>query len=274
MGTLHRVQRSAQKKSFLGFNFAETPQHSGAGAFTVSAESVESAHGEGGVVPQTLQTPQNLPTLGYDSYLELDSEVSVEDDHALTALENKAHEHRVLLSSDAMRYFVGQITSHNEQLSTLGVIAKKAHIGFPSEEGWVVLNLARMEDLLAEVTNRTSDTPQKTMALESTETFLPMRASSLAEAIVTKNIMAAYALISNRPMVALADAASDIDAVYRGRKGEVVEVSDMLLSYTRELSTHTLEELALALTSALDGTYNSEEEAVKMAILKAVQVLK
>jgi hypothetical protein len=100
-----------------------------------------------------------------------------------------------------------------------------------------------------------------------------MSAGSLAEAIVTKNIVAAYQLMANRPMIALADAASDLNAVYRGRKGESVTVSNLLEAHTREMSTDTLESLTLALTSALDGTYSTEEEAVKMAILKAVQVI-
>jgi hypothetical protein len=62
--------------------------------------------------------------------------------------------------------------------------------------------------------------------------------------------------------------------VYRNRKGEDVPVSNLLTAHTNDLSNQKLEELIGALTSALDGTYQTEEEAVKMAILKAVQILK
>ncbi len=223
--------------------------------------------------------PANLPTAHFDGLFE-EGEVypqAEEDDH-LTALENKAHAQKVLLSSDAMRYFVKRVGTHSEQDEVLATVLEKARISFPSEEGWVVLTLERMEQLVDEVLhakgNRSQEVQEENVSLEESVSFVPMVASSLAEAIVTKNIVAAYQLIANRPMVALADAASDIDAVYRGRKGDVVKVSDVLEAYTRELSTDTLESLTLALTSALDGKYHTEEEAVKMAILKAVQVLK
>jgi hypothetical protein len=62
--------------------------------------------------------------------------------------------------------------------------------------------------------------------------------------------------------------------VLRVRKGEDVVISNLLKEQTDTLSTDTLESLILALTSALDGTYTTEEEAVKMAILKAIQTLK
>jgi hypothetical protein len=228
---------------------------------------------------QSATIPENLPTVGYDVFLNLEKDEGAQHDLdvSLNALENEAHAQHILLSSDAMRYFVSAVPSMSERSELLNGIAKKAKALYPSEEGWVVLNLTRMEALLEDSNSAKDaamviDTPAQ--SLEESVSFTPMKASSLAEAIVTKNITAAYALMSNRPMVALADAASDLNTVYLERKGQKGEVSDLLRAYTRELSTATLEELTLALTSALDGTYHTEEEAVKMAILKAVQVLK
>jgi hypothetical protein len=220
-------------------------------------------------------SPTNLPTAGYDTLFG-DAEVheEKEDEVQFGALENKAHEHKVLLSSDAMRYFVKHVSSYAEQNDMFEAVVQKARVSFPSEEGWVVLNLERMERLVEEVKHtHVREAEFVNTTLENSTSYAPMSAGSLAEAIVTKNIVAAYQLMANRPMIALADAASDLNAVYRGRKGESVTVSNLLEAHTREMSTDTLESLTLALTSALDGTYSTEEEAVKMAILKAVQVI-
>jgi hypothetical protein len=46
----------------------------------------------------------------------------------------------------------------------------------------------------------------------------------------------------------------------------------MLTNETQNLSEAQLTEMIAALTGALDGTYTSEESAVKMAIMKAVKV--
>jgi hypothetical protein len=73
-------------------------------------------------------------------------------------------------------------------------------------------------------------------------------------------------------MFALADAAADLDAVYRNRKGESVTVSNMLSKETENLSEAQITEMITALTGALDGTYTDEASAVKMAIMKAVKV--
>jgi hypothetical protein len=79
-------------------------------------------------------------------------------------------------------------------------------------------------------------------------------------------------MIGKRPMFALADAAADLDAVYRNRKGENTTVSDMLIQETKNLSDEQITEMIAALTGALDGTYTDESSAVKMSIMKAVKV--
>ncbi len=74
-------------------------------------------------------------------------------------------------------------------------------------------------------------------------------------------------------MFALADAAADLDALYRGRKGEQVVVSDMLAKDSARLEINQIEEAINALTSAIDGTYGDEAAAVKMAIMKATKAV-
>ena len=46
----------------------------------------------------------------------------------------------------------------------------------------------------------------------------------------------------------------------------------MLKELSTDLNDEQLQEMMKALTSALDGTYGTEEEAVKMAIVRAVAV--
>ena len=102
---------------------------------------------------------------------------------------------------------------------------------------------------------------------------LPSGSGSLAEAIITGNVVAAYEMIGNRPMFALAEAAADLDSVVRNRKGDTSPISDMLLTETKHISDEQLQEIIKALTGAIDGTYTDEAAAVKMSIMKAVKVI-
>src|SRR5690606_16449532 len=102
---------------------------------------------------------------------------------------------------------------------------------------------------------------------------MPIGNSSLAEAMVTGNIVAAYQMIGNRPMIALTDAAADLDALYRVKQGEAVPVSALLASMSENITIEKLHAAIKALTGALDGTYTNEAEAVKMAIMKATKAI-
>ena len=217
--------------------------------------------------------PENLPVavepiVGYGSFQDQ------EESEDLNALENQAHAKKVLLSSDAMRYFIGKVASKENRTTMLDAVIGKARVLFPSEDGWVVINLSRMESIIDEVNIQHDELVNDAPVELSTVTgIVPMTAGSLAEAIVSGNTLASYEMISHRPMVALADAAADFDAVYRTRKGEIHTVSNLLKNETEKLSDEQLSSLIVALTSALDGTYKDEESAVKMAILKAIKIL-
>lgn len=219
------------------------------------------------VTAETL--PSNLPTSEV-AFARIDD--TPDESAELTELENQAHAQRILLSSDAMRYFVTKVANVEEHTHVLGMVIEKARISFPSEEGWVVINLARMQELMDNVNQVHDSLVREDQAPLATFT-LPIGAGSLAEAVLTGNTVAAYEMISHRPMVALSDAASDLDAVYRSRKGEQVNISNMLKMEAAKLSDEQLKEVIAALTSALDGTYSDEEEAVKMAIMKAIKAV-
>lgn len=170
-----------------------------------------------------------------------------------------------------MRYFISKVPVRDARIAVLDDVITRARVSFPSEEGWVVINLSRMESLLDESIEEETAQDEVQEAVLSTGNDA-MTAGSLAEAVVMANVATAFELIESRPMVALADAASDFDAVYRYRKGEDTLVSNMLKAEASKLSSEQLEEIIIALTSALDGTYTDEVSAVKMAIMKAVKI--
>ena len=209
-------------------------------------------------------TPTNLPTgtavVGYESF----NQVS---DDLVTTLENRAHAQNALLSSDAIRHFISTTEGNLERNDALDEVIAEAKAQYPLEDGWIVINEARMQNLCEVCTvNHVASANAPFVP-----TVIPEGSSSLAEAIVTGNIVAAYEMIGGRPMFALADAAADLDAVVRNRRGETNRISDLLASETANLSEQTLKNMITALTGALDGTYTDEASAVKMAIMKAVK---
>lgn len=232
-----------------------------------SANSGEVAAYVQAATPHT--TPVDLPTHGFDAFVE-DTEFAHEAEEDLEVLENQAHAQRVLLSSDAMRYFVGKAASLEDRPALLDAIISKARTTFPSEDGWVVINLVRMEQLLEEV-DKADDGAVSDEEVQLPQEPAPTTSGSLAEAIVTGNVVAALELASSRPMVALADAAADLDALYRLRNGEEVVVSDLLKTASVDLSLSQIQGAMNALTSAIDGTYTDEVSAVRIAIMKAIK---
>jgi uncharacterized repeat protein (TIGR01451 family) len=222
-------------------------------------------------VPTAVTIPANLPTgtpvIGYDNApVSFDSNPHHVSDDVVTALENRAHTQRALLSSDAIRHFIATTEGMVERNEALDQVISDAKGHYPLEDGWIVINEARMRGLCETcIVNQTEG------AASFVPVVVPDGSSSLAEAIVTGNIVAAYEMIGNRPMFALADAASDLDAVVRGRRGENTSISTLLSEETVKLSDEKIKNMIAALTGALDGTYTDEASAVKMAIMKAVK---
>lgn len=237
------------------------------------AESEEEAEAVAAYVASATATaPSNLPTgnapvIGYQAQASVSTETQetneldeTEAETEFADLEDRAHAHHVLLSSDAMRYFADTY-SVDEQFAALDQVIADAKKSYPTEDGWVILNLERMQGLMdvTEVVSEVATTPTGV--------------GSLAETIVGANAAAAFELIGQRPMIALADATADLDALYRLRNGEDTTVSDLLLSESAHLADDQIKQALTALTSALDGTYQDEKEAVRTAILKAIKTV-
>ena len=221
--------------------------------------------------------PTNLPTggavVGYASAVAAETKVSTNvhniDDAEMTAIENQAHAARVLLSSDAIRHFIATTNNVDERTDALTQVILAAKAQFPAEDGWIVLNEKRMQELCVVCAANAvhSSTAPYIPAV------IPEGSGSLAEAIVGGNVLAAYELIGHRPMFALADAAADLDAVYRIRRGGNAVASELLMKSTASLTDAQILAMIEALTGALDGTYNDEASAVKMSIMKAIKVV-
>jgi uncharacterized repeat protein (TIGR01451 family) len=218
--------------------------------------------------------PTNLPTgvtpvIGYGNVVEVHNPVNPHHvtDEVVTTLENRAHAQMALLSSDAIRHFISTTAGTVERNEALDAVIAEAKSSYPLEDGWIVINEARMQSLcdVCQVNEVASHEAPYVPAV------VPTGSSSLAEAIVTGNVVAAYEMIGNRPMFALADAASDLDAVVRARRGEHVHVSELLKAEATKLGDEKIKNMIIALTGALDGTYTDEASAVKMAIMKAVK---
>jgi len=210
------------------------------------------------VVASTVATAAQI---GYESMIAT-SDVATE-------IENRAHASHVLFSSDAMRYFV-TTTQGMDRMEVLDSVLERAKASYPSEDGWVVLNEDRIKTQCDACKADASVTSNEAPFIPA---ILPIGNSSLAEVIVSGNIVAAYQMIGHRPMIALADAAADLDALYRIKQGGDAQVSDMLANAGENVIVEQLHNAIAALTSALDGTYTNEAEAVKMAIMKATKAI-
>lgn len=147
-------------------------------------------------------------------------------------------------------------------------IIDQAKTMYPTEDGWLVLNETRLQNL---------NIPSATMpSYESTaQPQSDFGAGSLAEAIAMKNSELAFALIENRPMVALADAASEYTSLLAVRQGvqEANTVSALLAEKTSQVNTTDIRNVLTALSSAVDGTESDEHLAVRRAIKQAIEVL-
>lgn len=216
------------------------------------------------------QVPVNLPVEISSADLNIAEMVEeVQEDADLArVLETQAHQSHVLLSTDAIQSFIASVPAGVSPQTLMISVLMRAKAQYPAEDGWVVLSAARMNEVCFECLAA----PVVTKEAPYIPTIVPEGAGSLAEMIALGNLGAAFSLIGHRPMFALADAVADFDALYRLRRGEQVNVSSLLLDNTIAMSDETLKGITVALTSALDGTYTDESEAVKTAIMKAMKV--
>ncbi len=97
----------------------------------------------------TATVPNNLPVAPVVDYTNAVAETVDETEAEFANLENIAHSHKVLLSTDALRYLVNTFGNNENAEEALKAAIDKANATFPIENGWLVLNLSRLESLLA-----------------------------------------------------------------------------------------------------------------------------
>lgn len=101
---------------------------------------------ESTVAASTMTAAAPIYTPVYD-YAPAETPV-VEADDTLAALDNKAHDARVLLSTDARNFVASMAETREGQLAVLESVISAAKATYPTENGWVVLNKARVEELI------------------------------------------------------------------------------------------------------------------------------
>ncbi|MAZ56566.1 hypothetical protein CL653_02140 [bacterium] len=250
---------TVKEDKFLGFSLAGAfPKKKSINDFSTKGVDTEEyiSEAEDYVASTTSApvTPANLPVIGYASQL------AEEDVDIKSELEDYAHNNEALISSDAIR-FLEHKYSAAEQLSILDKAITAVKKSYPSEDGWVILNLDRVQAVLG----------SHIKAIELPN--VPVTVGSLAEAIIDGDLSSSCGLIGHRPMIALMDAATDLDALYRERRGGETVVSEFLRTKSEHITDDELHTVIKTLTSALDGTYRDEEEAVKVAIMKAIKLV-
>lgn len=264
-----------KRESVFGFSLAQRQALAyGSGSviphdtYRESAPVVESA-------TTMTEAPMNLPfaTQGYENIWngmavaseekETDeTEAPLED--LMSTLENDAHAHNILLSSDAMRLVIDHAGSAEAASLLLQNVIERAKASFAREDGWIVLNRERVMALFPSAS-----------AVETPIVATPVAvgAHTLAEAIVTGNTTRAYEAIGHDPIGAVADAAEALDAVVRARRSASVSAPDMLVRASAHIADQKIKEAVTALVSAIDGTYADEEAAVRLAVIKALKAV-
>ena len=204
----------------------------------------------------TASVPSNLPIA------EVDHGIFESDEPKHDSLESYAHSLNVLCSSDALRMIEDQAASLEEQYATLDSVIERAKGAYPREDGWLVLNRERIN----EVYRGTDHAPTPSHGVSHD------RSAELAAAILKGDITSAYRALGSNPILSLAGAAGALDALYRTCRGEVCEVSPVLQSAAASFNERQLEAIIAALSCAIDGIYSDETGAIKVAILKAANV--
>ncbi|MBI4086384.1 hypothetical protein HY416_00160 [Candidatus Kaiserbacteria bacterium] len=216
-------------------------------------------------------SPFAAPVRGYGAVAMTDDEVEPETEDADTYLKERAHELNLILSNDAVRFILERANSREDRMTFLDEVSARAKAIYPREDGWVVVNRERIEMLAA--SQPVSAASPVSVEEEPKDIAKLMRVPTLAEAIVTGNVTAAYTALGDLPLVALADAVGDLDALFRVRHDEEIDVPGTLVEAAARLSDDQLEEVIQSLASAIDGVYRDEAAAVKLAIIKAIKAV-
>lgn len=249
----------------------ETDRHEGYTEEDMNNDSYENEYEEYALA----SAPTNLPTG------EMDTELSFEEENTLHPLEAEAHTRNALLSSDAVRMIEDRAETLPEQVSMLHEIIDRAKESFPREHGWIVVNRERINAVYQddgvvrtpEVEEVPAPMPSAPMHEEATYTHRESHENTLLGSILSGNLKEAYRSASHEPTLAIADAVESLDTIYRYRKGFTQSANQELVSVSAGLTDEQIESLIDILTSAIDGAYQNEQSAAKIAILRAVKAV-
>ena len=187
----------------------------------------------------------------------------------VTKLEGYAHEHNVLLSSDALRMVVDHANTEEASMELLIDIVNRAKAAYAREDGWVVLNRERVMTLF----QAASVALVAPVAVPVATPVQEVRgAHTLAEAILTGNTTTAYSFLGENAIEVIADTAESLDGIVRARKGTGT-APDMLVRAAEGVADEKIKAAILALVTAIDGTYSDQTAAVRLAVIKALKAV-
>ncbi|MFN3692554.1 MAG: hypothetical protein ACK4SL_00465 [Candidatus Paceibacteria bacterium] len=129
-------------------------KNGGAGALAIATPTPTPVAPVAPVAVSTMSTPRFVapvaeavaaPVVGYAAAT---STTDAAYEAIAEKVEDAAHAQHVLISSEAMRHFIGA-TSEETRTETLTAVLAKAKASYPAEDGWVVLNIDRMKSVMA-----------------------------------------------------------------------------------------------------------------------------
>jgi len=110
--------------------------------------------------PRGLLVATRNAAVGYEAFYEMSTTeenemeeivetVPERDDSAdMETLEARAHDAHILISSDALRFIMGQSPKLEERIEVLDMVIDVAKSTYPKEDGWVIVNKERILGLL------------------------------------------------------------------------------------------------------------------------------
>jgi hypothetical protein len=220
--------------------------------------------------------PMNLPTAG-SSAATLDEilapqaapaeEMPAAEDPIEAVLENQAHEARVLLSRDALAAIIEAAAGdHAGAQHMLAELVDAAKLAYPREDGWIILNRARLNALSAPAPEAE---PIRSHADEITSQFLA--ASAQAQAAPSLGYGADLARwILQGDAAKVFTAVRELDERGQSPAETLTETITALDASRAQVPAETLDRVIEALAGALGAQAGNEAVATRLAIVRAI----
>ncbi len=202
-------------------------------------------------------------------------------------IESRAHAAGVLMSPEAVTLAAAFSADRAEALRVFGDILNEAVRTIPRENGWVMLNADRFNEL---ATNQGAAVRIPTAAafapreesVEEIKVTSPVDvavAATFAGAVISGDRNSAFGIIRSlehdkvSPTALMTSTATVLDALFRARKDNRPSSDAVLAEKATNLSDEKLAHLVNVFTHSLDTVYTSPFTGVKLALAQAFEVV-